>query len=93
MQAFFIRKFKLLVLTLFLSFVLGMVPASPEEGMFPLSEIHKVDLVKAGLKINQDAIYNPNGVSLIDALVNLSGCTGSFISEKGDFWFLKKGIT
>jgi hypothetical protein len=83
MQTFFIRKLKLLVLTLLLSFVLGMVPASPEEGMFPLSEIHKVDLVKAGLKINQAEIYNPNGISLIDALVNLSGCTGSFISEKG----------
>lgn len=54
-----------------------------EEGMFPLSEIHKLDLKKAGLKIDQNEIYNPNGISLIDALVNVGGCTGSFVSNEG----------
>ncbi|RZK69498.1 MAG: S46 family peptidase, partial [Pedobacter sp.] len=54
-----------------------------EEGMFPLSEIKKLDLKKAGLKIDQNEIYNPNGTSLIDALVNVGGCTGSFISNQG----------
>lgn len=54
-----------------------------EEGMFPLSEIHKVDLKKAGLKISQNEIYNPKGTSLVDALVNVGGCTGSFISSEG----------
>ena len=54
-----------------------------EEGMFPLSEISKLDLKKAGLKIDQKDIYNPDGVSLIDALVNVGGCTGSFISGDG----------
>jgi hypothetical protein len=65
------------------SFLLGMIPSSPEEGMYPLSEIQKVDLVKAGLKIDPKEVYNPDGISLVDALVNLSGCTGSFISENG----------
>jgi len=55
----------------------------PEEGMFPLSEIHKVDLKKAGLKIDQNEVYNPNGISLVDALVNVGGCTGSFVSNEG----------
>lgn len=55
----------------------------PDEGMFPLSEIHKLDLKKAGLKIDQNEIYNPNGTSLVDALVNVGGCTGSFISNEG----------
>lgn len=55
----------------------------PEEGMFPLSEIHKVDLKKAGLKIDQKEVYNPQGLSLIDALVNVGGCTGSFLSDAG----------
>ncbi|MET3113860.1 hypothetical protein AAKU52_001591 [Pedobacter sp. CG_S7] len=55
----------------------------PEEGMFPLSELHKLDLKKAGLKIDQKEIYNPNGTSLVDALVNVGGCTGSFISNEG----------
>ncbi|WP_256006440.1 S46 family peptidase [Pedobacter deserti] len=54
-----------------------------EEGMFPLSEIHKLDLKKAGLKISQNEIYNPKGTSLVDALVNVGGCTGSFISDQG----------
>ncbi|MBB2144784.1 S46 family peptidase [Pedobacter sp. LMG 31464] len=55
----------------------------PEEGMFPLSEIHKLDLKKAGLKIDQNEVYNPNGISLVDALVNVGGCTGSFVSNDG----------
>jgi hypothetical protein len=72
--------------------LIGMIPSSsknynmsvpPEEGMYPLSELGKVDLVKAGLKIDPKEIYNPNGTSLIDALVQLSGCTGSFISSNG----------
>lgn len=54
-----------------------------EEGMFPLSEINKLDLKKAGLKIDQKEIYNPEGISLIDALVNVGGCTGSFVSNDG----------
>lgn len=55
----------------------------PEEGMFPLSEIHKLDLKKAGLQIEQNEVYNPNGISLVDALVNVGGCTGSFVSNEG----------
>lgn len=54
-----------------------------EEGMFPLSEIHKLDLKKAGLKIDQNSIYNPKGISLVDALVNVGGCSGSFVSNEG----------
>lgn len=54
-----------------------------EEGMFPLSEIHKIDLQKAGLKIEPNEVYNPNGISLVDALVNVGGCTGSFVSDQG----------
>ncbi|SMO45017.1 S46 family peptidase [Solitalea koreensis] len=57
--------------------------APPDEGMYPLSEIKKLDLKKAGLKIDQSEIYNPNGISLIDALVQISGCTGSFVSNDG----------
>lgn len=56
---------------------------SPEEGMYPLSEISKIDMKKAGLKIDQSQVYNPNGLSLVDALVNVGGCTGSFVSNSG----------
>lgn len=54
-----------------------------EEGMFPLSELKNLDLKKAGLRMDVNDLYNPDGVSLIDALVRIGGCTGSFISKEG----------
>lgn len=75
---------KSLSITLLLCAAIGQFAyRAPEEGMFPLSEIHKVDLKKAGLKIDQNEVYNPNGISLVDALVNVGGCTGSFVSNEG----------
>ena len=66
--------------------VLIFIAASPlpvREGMFPLSELDKLDLTEAGLKIKPSDIYNPNGINLIDALVDIDGCTGSFVSGEG----------
>jgi len=60
-----------------------LLAKAPEEGQYPLSEIKKLDLQKAGLLISRDDIYNPNGISLIDALVKVNGCTGSFVSPDG----------
>ena len=54
-----------------------------DEGMFPLSELKNIDIVKAGLKIKPQELYNPNGTSLIDAIVRVGGCTGSFLSNEG----------
>jgi hypothetical protein len=54
-----------------------------DEGMYPLSEIQKLNLKSKGLKISPDDIYNPQGVGFIDAIVNVGGCTGSFISAEG----------
>lgn len=68
---------------LFLFSFLNIAQAMPDEGMYPLSEIKKLDLKKAGLKIPQAEVYNPNCLSLIDALVNVGGCTGSFVSNEG----------
>jgi hypothetical protein len=54
-----------------------------EEGMFPLSEMKNIDLQQIGLKISPQELYNPNGTSLIDAIVRVGGCTGSFVSNDG----------
>lgn len=81
-----LRKSNLILFSLLVVFVMGMIPSAPpvpEEGMYPLSEIKNVDLKKAGLKISTKEIYNPQGISLIDALVSLGGCTGSFVSPDG----------
>ncbi|MDD3558243.1 MAG: S46 family peptidase, partial [Melioribacteraceae bacterium] len=77
------KKAKLLFLFIILTISLGMISSAPEEGMYPLSEIENIDLVEAGLKIDPKEIYNPEGVSLIDALVKINGCTGSFVSGDG----------
>lgn len=76
-------KNRILLLVFVIPFLIGMIPSSPEEGMYPMSELDKIDLVKAGLKIDPKEVYNPDGISLVDALVNIGGCTGSFISENG----------
>ncbi|MDR0263500.1 MAG: S46 family peptidase [Sphingobacterium sp.] len=57
--------------------------ANPDEGMYPLSELNKAGLKKAGLRISEKDIYNPGQVGLVDALVQVSGCTGSFVSNRG----------
>ncbi len=80
------NKFKkrIALIILFTSvFYLAMVPSLPDEGMYPLSEIHKIDLKAAGLKIEMNEVYNPDDVSVVDALVKVGGCTGSFVSPEG----------
>lgn len=69
---------------LLFSLCLSFSSFSPlEEGMFPLSELHRVDLQKAGLKLPLNALYNPSGTSWVQALVRVGGCTGSFVSNEG----------
>lgn len=76
------KVFRLLTI-IFTFFLISFKPANPDEGMFLLNQIEKLDLSGAGLKIPVSDIYNPNGTSLIDALVRLDGCTGSFVSNEG----------
>src|SRR5574341_1564836 len=57
--------------------------AFTDEGMYPLSEIHKLNLKAKGFKIDAKQLYNPQGVSLVDAIVQVGGCTGSFVSNEG----------
>lgn len=78
-----ISKIKSALFILFVLIFIGASPLPVEEGMFPLSQLEKLDLVDAGLKINPSDIYNPSGTSLIDALVDVDGCTGSFVSNDG----------
>lgn len=56
---------------------------TPEEGMFPLNYMNFNQLKNAGMQLDAEDIFNPGQVSLTDALVNVGGCTGSFISEEG----------
>jgi hypothetical protein len=74
----------ILIAILFLIVIsFAFIPTRPDEGMFPLSDIKNINLNEKGLKISVDEVYNPKGVSLVDALVKIGGCTGSFVSNEG----------
>lgn len=79
----FFNKKRLLVVVLLIAAVSNHSYKTFDEGMFPLSDLNRVDLKKAGLKIDQSDIFNPGNIGLVDALVRVGGCTGSFVSEEG----------
>lgn len=74
---------KIFLTFIFTSIVLVFSSHKADEGMFPMSEVKNIDLKKAGLRMEPIDLYNPNGVSLVDAIVRVGGCTGSFVSSDG----------
>ncbi len=79
------NKLKLYLLTL-VAFV--VCSAKADEGMWLLQlmqEQHSIDMMKKqGLKLDALDLYNPNGVSLKDAVgIFGRGCTGEIISGEG----------
>ncbi|MFZ2053869.1 MAG: S46 family peptidase [Candidatus Aminicenantales bacterium] len=69
---------------LFCGFILSPAfPAAVDEGMYPISEIMKLDLLSKGLEIDPAEIYSTDK-SLIFAIVSV-GATGSFVSPDGLF--------
>ena len=71
------------ILSHFLLLFIPLCGVFADEGMYPISEIHRLDLRAKGLLISAKDLYNPSGASLIDAIVNIGGCTGSFVSPDG----------
>jgi len=57
--------------------------AFADEGMWTMDQIEKLDLNNKGLQIPLDELYNPNGTSLFNAIVQLGGGTSEFVSPKG----------
>jgi len=74
---------KIALVMLVSGFLFSFKNTVDEEGIFPMSELANLDLKKAGLEIPIDEIYNESKPALVNALVRLGGCTGSFISETG----------
>jgi len=54
-----------------------------EEGMWLLDQIKDLNLKEKGLKINVKDIYNPDGISLTQAIVNLGGASAELVSPDG----------
>ncbi len=69
--------------TLALLWILLALPALSEEGMLPLSELKSMNLNEAGFQLTLEELYNSDGTGLANAIVKISGCTGSFVSSDG----------
>ncbi|OQX96550.1 hypothetical protein B6I21_00640 [candidate division KSB1 bacterium 4572_119] len=57
-----------------------------DEGMWMLDGLKKMDwktLKEKGIELNAKDIYNPKGSDISDAVVQLGGGTGTFVSPKG----------
>ena len=54
-----------------------------DEGMFPMSELGKLDLKAKGIELTAEELFNPKGLSLVDGVCRVNGCTGSFVSKSG----------
>lgn len=72
------------LLTLFLGLSsLVALAGPPDEGMFPMSELKRLNLQAKGMQLTPEQLFSTEGVSLVQALVRVGGCTGSFVSPEG----------
>ena len=55
----------------------------PDEGMLPLNQLKKRHLQSLGLQLSDEQIFSTGDISLVQALVRVGGCTGSFVSSEG----------
>ncbi len=69
------------IISVILCAAFSSIPA--DEGMYPISEISKLNLKAKGLKIPVKELYNPDGASLVDAICEVGGGTGEFVSADG----------
>ena len=54
-----------------------------DDGMFPMSELPRLDLAAKGIELTADQLFNPDQISLVDGICRVNGCTGSFVSDSG----------
>ena len=75
------------IIPLFLVFVLSIISINfAEEGMWTLDALNQLpwaEMKARGLNLSPEDIYNPKGVGLADAIIQLGGGTGSFVSPNG----------
>jgi hypothetical protein len=69
-------------LVLLPALVLALATSSSDEGMWPVSEIRKLDLRAKGLEIAPEEIFSPDRIGLVYGIVQL-GATGSLVSPDG----------
>ena len=72
-----------LLLATFLIVLTAVNLTTAEEGMYPISEVGRLELAKNGLKIAAKEIFNADQTCLVDGICKVNGCTGSFVSSRG----------
>jgi hypothetical protein len=73
----------LLIASFSLCFVGAVVASRADDGMYPMSELPRLNLAEKGIELTADQLFNPNQVSLVDGICRVNGCTGSFVSASG----------
>ena len=58
-------------------------PIVAEDGMYPMSDLPRLNLVEKGIELTADQLFNPDQISLVDGICRVNGCTGSFVSDHG----------
>lgn len=74
----FFRRFLAVGLVLGLALVI-----QADEGMWMPHQMKDLDLMKLGLKMDPDNLFKRDGTGLMNAVVNLGGATGEFVSADG----------
>jgi hypothetical protein len=54
-----------------------------QEGMWLMSQLGQLDLQKQGIQLQDNEIYNPDKPALYNAIIQIGGGTGSFVSPDG----------
>ena len=75
------QVYQLITFALLSLFAISQVHS--DEGMYPISEIARLNLSQKGLQLTALELFNPNETCLIDGICRVNGCTGSFVSPEG----------
>ena len=75
------RRSIVLIAALVCQFVCNRVWS--DEGMYPISELSRLNLADKGMQLTPKELFNPGQVSLVDGICRVNGCTGSFVSSNG----------
>ena len=82
-RVFSARGFISAVAGIALLVVLIVGTAKSDEGMFPISELERLNLAAKGLQLEPGDIFNADKTCLVDGICRVNGCTGSFVSPSG----------
>src|ERR1022692_2002621 len=66
-----LRYIFLVFLAFLFSFNAALAVKPPDGGMYPITMLDKIPLKKAGLRISNNDIFNPNGTGILQAIVQI----------------------